>query len=82
MADNNIFVYIFPSNKKWREKCGTFFLILSRSKSFRAKYFSRKMSRGISALTNQNAHIFYARDNAICAQWFFNQSDTQFFYTS
>ena len=34
MADNNIFVYIFPSNKKWREKCGTFFLILFRSKSF------------------------------------------------
>ena len=33
MADYNIFVYIFPLNKKWREKCGTFFLLF-RSKSF------------------------------------------------
>ena len=31
MADNNIFVY---TNKKWRKKCGTFFLFLFRSKSF------------------------------------------------
>ena len=34
MADNNIFVYNFRWNKKWREKCGTFFLFLFRSKSF------------------------------------------------
>ena len=34
MVDNNFFVYIFPSNKKWREKCGTFFSFLFRSKSF------------------------------------------------
>ena len=33
MADNNIFVYIFPWNKKWREQCGTFFLFLFRSKN-------------------------------------------------
>ena len=32
MADYNIFLSIFPSNKKWREKCGTFFLFLFRSK--------------------------------------------------
>ena len=52
MADYNIFVYIFPLNKKWCEKCGTFFLFF-----FRAKYFSRKMNCGISALAIRKGAI-------------------------
>ena len=58
MADYNIFVYIFPSNQKWREKCGTFFLFLFRSKTFfPAKYISRKMSREISDLSAENSSV-------------------------
>ena len=34
------FVYIFPLNKKWREKCGTFFLFFI----FTKKYFERNIS--------------------------------------
>ena len=40
MADYNIFVYIFPSNKTWCEKCGTFFLYLLRSKSLLVRNIS------------------------------------------
>ena len=52
MADNNIFVYIFPSNKEWREKCGTFFLFLFRSKSFFVRNISLEKWGVESALYN------------------------------
>ena len=43
MADYNIFVYIFPSNKKWREKCGTFFYIYFARNHFSCEIFLSKI---------------------------------------
>ena len=60
MADNNIFVYMFPSNKKWREKYGTFFLFLFRSKSFFVQNISLEKWAVKSALKGAfRLEIFY-----------------------
>ena len=74
MADYNIFVYIFHSNKKRREKCGTFFLILFLSKNepwnqrFTAETVSKVSKGGLKSDLHLIVHPKWTGNLLLC-EW-------------